>query len=197
MNFKLTHKQAMTILFVGFTAFVSGCKSTEVNQHTERSHINNSESKNIRNALTATPQRNNIARLDEHCYSQVLEREKSVGKSTDLAQQIALAKAATRCIENKSFYPKHPDNQMAMQLNALAVVNYIKAGETEMAQHSLASFRATFVQQDLLFADYTSFVDTAIALLEYEALSAHQLQTLNINSTLRNELKRQQYWRNN
>ena len=146
------------------------------------------------NKQTAVP---SLDRLDADCHSQVLQRESSVGASADIGQQIALAKAAERCIENKSFFPQHPDNQMAMQLNALAVVNFIKAGETQMAEHSLAEFRAQFPQQDLLFADYTSFVDTAIALLQHDELSAHQLQILNINTALRNELKRQEYWLKN
>jgi len=139
----------------------------------------------------------NIDRLDADCHAQVLRRENSVGASSDIAQQIALANAAVRCIANKSFYPKHPDNQIAMQLNALAVVNFIKAGETQMAENSLVQFRTQFPQQDLLFADYTSFVDTAIALLQHDELSAHQLQILNINAELRNELKRQEYWLKN
>ncbi len=136
-------------------------------------------------------------RLDAECHSNVLERENRVGDSPDIAQQIALANAAARCIENKSFFPKHPDNQMAMQLNALAVVNFIKAGETQLAEQSLAQFRKQFPQQDLLFADYTSFVDSAVALLQHTELSVHQLSVLNINESLRRELKRNDYWLRN
>jgi hypothetical protein len=139
----------------------------------------------------------NIQRLDMTCYSDVRERESKIGHSGSAAQQLALAKAATRCIENKSFFPQHPDSESAMQLSALAVVNYIKAGETQMAEKSLVGFRQQFPKQDLLFSDYTSFVDTALALLKYKTLSAHELQTLNINTGLRNELKRQQYWLQN
>ncbi|GAC29375.1 hypothetical protein [Brumicola pallidula] len=138
-----------------------------------------------------------IDRLDAGCHAQVLQRENSVGAAADIGQQIALANSATRCIENKSFFPQHPDNQIAMQLNALAVVNFIKAGESKLAEHSLAEFRSQFPQQDLLFADYTSFVDTAVALLQHDELSAHQFQVLNINTALRNELKRQEYWLKN
>jgi hypothetical protein len=138
-----------------------------------------------------------LERLNAQCHSNVLEREVSVGDSPDIAQQIALANAASRCIENKSFFPQHPDNQMAMQLNALAVVNFIKAGETQLAEQSLAQFRKQFPQQDLLFSDYTSFVDTAVALLQHSELSAHQLSVLNINKSLRLELKRNDYWLRN
>lgn len=138
-----------------------------------------------------------IQRLDSNCYSDVLQRETSVGNSNQASQQIALAKAASRCIEKVHFYPQHPDNQLAMQLNALAVVNYIKAGETQNAAESLSDFRTKFPQQDLLFSDYTSFVDTAVALLQHKNLSARQMQVLNINASLRSELKRQEYWLTN
>jgi hypothetical protein len=138
-----------------------------------------------------------IERLDPNCHSHVLQRESSISNLGDAAQQIALANAATRCIENKNFYPKHPDNQIAMQLNALAIVNFIKAGETQNATHSLSVFRTKFPKQDLLFSDYTSFVDTATALLNYDDLSNREIQVLNINVLLRDELKRQQYWLRN
>lgn len=179
----------LCLAFTSATLLLSGCSTTpnNANASSERNRFIASE-----NVIAPA-----IDRIEMTCHSAVLQRENSVGLSAGAAQQIALAKAATRCFENKIFYPQHPDNQTAMQLNALAVVNFIKAGESEMAEHSLDNFRRQFPQQDLLFADYTSFVDTAIALLEYNDLSAHQLQTLNINRALRNELKRQQYWLRN
>jgi len=167
----------------------TGCSSTPQN-----ASINSPLSKMKDNPIVEAP---SIERLNAECHSKVLERENSVGDSSDIAQQIALANAASRCIENKSFFPQHPDNQMAMQLNALAVVNFIKAGETQLAEQSLAQFRKQFPQQDLLFADYTSFVDTAVALLQHSELSAHQLSVLNINKSLRLELKRNDYWLRN
>ncbi|MFQ3207313.1 MAG: hypothetical protein ACI9IT_001468 [Glaciecola sp.] len=176
---------ALSCLFL----LLTGCNST-----LDKATIESAQTSLTTNKQAAAP---SIDRIHADCHSQVLQRESRVGASADIGQQIALANAAERCIENKSFYPQHPDNQMAMQLNALAVVNFIKAGETQMAEHSLAEFRAQFPQQDLLFTDYTSFVDTAIALLQHDTLSAHQLQVLNINTALRNELKRQEYWLKN
>ena len=178
-------------VFIAISAalLLSGCTSTP-----QKTAVDNPQSRLSSNTAVETP---SIERLDNACHSAVIERENSVGDSVDVAQQIALANAALRCIENKSFYPKHPDNRMAMQLNALAVVNFIKAGETHMAEKSLAQFMKHFPQQDLLFADYTSFVDTAVALLKRSELSVHQLSVLNINKDLRYELKRNDYWLRN
>jgi hypothetical protein len=46
----------------------------------------------------------------------------------------------------------------------------------------------------LYFADYSSFFDTATALLEQQTLSRHQLAALNISADLRTEIERHQYW---
>jgi len=61
------------------------------------------------------------------------------------------------------------------------------------AQQSLKDFRMRFKKQDLVYADFTSFIDTATALLEPN-LSERQLAMLNINPTLRNELTRARNW---
>jgi hypothetical protein len=92
-----------------------------------------------------------------------------------------------------SFHPRHPDNQLAMRLNALAVVNFVKSGDLSSAQSAFDGFKVRFVQQDLVFADYTSFVDTATALLQPN-LSARQVAMLNINPTLKSELARKRQW---
>lgn len=178
--------QSLSIVVITLCLLLSGCNSTAVTR-TSQATISDATLSNT--AL--------VERLDPQCQSQVVQRNNTIGDTGDAAQQIALANAATRCIENKTFYPQHPDNQMAMQLSALAIVNFIKAGETQLAKQSFQAFRTQFPQQDLLFDDYTSFVDTAVALLEQEQLSARQLQVLNINPSLRAELKRQQYWLRN
>lgn len=177
--------------FIAFSAasLLTGCNSTA-----QRADVDLQQGRLHSNTLVEA---SSIERVDNECHAAVLQRENSVGNSADIAQQITLANAALRCIENKSFFPQHPDNQIAMQLNALAVVNFIKAGETQMAENSLAQFRQQFPQQDLLFGDYTSFVDTAVALLQHSELSVHQLSMLNINKALRHELKRNDYWLRN
>ena len=132
-------------------------------------------------------------RVNTDCWAQVQQREQAVRTSNSPAQFMALAKQADRCVQDIRFYPEHPDNQLGMQLNALAVVNYVKSGELEMARDSLNEFTHRFAQQDLVFGDYTSFIDTATALLEPD-LSNRQLAMLNINPTLRSELNRARQW---
>lgn len=144
----------------------------------------------VTNIISPMP---SIERMDVVCVEQVnnLHTRLEIASS---AQYLTLANAAEHCIENLSFSPQHPDLQTAMQFNALAFTNYLKAGDIQQAVNSLAQFRRAFPQQDLLFDDYTSFVDTATALTKQHELSAYQLTTLNINPQLRAELKRTRNW---
>ncbi|WP_371195180.1 hypothetical protein [Glaciecola sp. SC05] len=132
-------------------------------------------------------------RLSSKCVTQVFEREHAVRTSISAAQFMALANQASACLGDITFYPAHPDNETAMRLNALAVVNYLKSGDIAQAKSSFTHFTRRFAQQDLVFADYTSFLDTATALLEPN-LSSRQLAMLNINPTLRSELNRTREW---
>lgn len=165
------------LLFMTAAWFIlSGCNSTVV-----------SSPASVENAVALGQ------RLNTQCVSQVEERENAIRESSSAAQFMSLAKQANRCLEGIRFYPQHPDNEIAMRLNALAVVNFVKGGDLVSAKSSLSDFTQRFVKQDLVFDDYTSFLDTATALLEPN-LSARQLAMLNINPTLRSELNRQRTW---
>lgn len=142
-------------------------------------------------------QANKLTRIDFACEQQVKQREQALEDASNEGAYMALANHAERCIDGISFFPKHPDNQTAMHFNALSVLNFIKAGELQSAQKSLKQFRERFPRQDLVLPDYTSFVDTATALLARDGLTDRQLNLLNINPTLKSELARQQYWSSN
>lgn len=135
-------------------------------------------------------------RLDSSCVTNVSSQQKAVSNG-DMSQHLALAKRAMACIENVDFSPKHPDQKLAMQFNALAFTNYLKAGELSAAKSAFEHFTVKFPQQDLTFEDYSSFVDTATALLNYKELSEYQINTLDISATLRTELIRQKTWAHN
>lgn len=133
-----------------------------------------------------------IERLDYTCLSQV-ENLKNIKHSTP-SQHIMLADLSLSCLKTTDFPPRHEDTEKAMQLLALSFVNYIKAGDVQTAQTTFLTFKQTFPQQDLLFADYTSFIDTATALLSHQGMSDSTLALLNINANLRDELKRKRIW---
>lgn len=154
------------------TVVLSGCAMTEIGQ------------------TPVTEQ--NFERIDSACIKQI--RTAQSLPLSNVAQHLSLANSALFCIGDIAYTPQHPDTKTAMQFNALAVMNYIKAGDMQAAQEAFIRFRQTFPQQDLMFADYSSFVDTASVLLAQQQMSAKQLTLLNINPKLRDELNRQRRW---
>lgn len=85
----------------------------------------------------------------------------------------------------------------AMQVYVASVMNFIKAGELDSAMGMVTQFKQVFPKQDFYFANYTSFIDTAEALLQPEHITPQVLATLNISAPLRQELLRKQYWLKN
>lgn len=132
-------------------------------------------------------------RMKPQCIEQV-QAQQSSPYQKEASQHLSLASTAQYCFENIQFSPQHPDIQTAMHFSALAVVNYVKAGDILAARKALSQFRTKFPQQDLLFEDYTSFVDTATVLVKQDEVTLNQLAYLNINPALRAEIKRQRRW---
>ena len=151
--------------------------------------------------LTDTKQSQHVAdlnqgqfvRIEPACIQQV-ERQKATLTTATASQYKMMANTAENCISNIAFSPKHPDIELAMQFSALAFVNNIKAGDITSATQSLSLFRQRFPQQDLIFEDFTSFVDTASVLVSGEAISQQDLAMMNINANLRAELERKRIW---
>jgi hypothetical protein len=99
-----------------------------------------------------------------------------------------------RCVNGIQFPKGHPDADKALRLMALSVMNFVKGGDIDGAQIALRKTQSKFPDKDLYFADYSSFFDTATALLEQQTLSRHQLAALNISADLRTEIELHQYW---
>lgn len=132
-------------------------------------------------------------RMNTQCIDQVYAQQAGQDQ-TDLSQYLALANTAQYCVGDIQYSPQHPDVETAMQFSALALVNFVKAGDIQSASLALTEFRTKFPQQDLLFDDFTSFVDTATVLVNQQDITPHQLTYLNINPTLRAEITRQRKW---
>ena len=135
----------------------------------------------------------NYIRVDSACIAQVNQQQAAL-ETAQPSQYLSLSNTANHCIQDIPFSPQHPDNQLAMQFNALAFMNFVKAGDMQAAAESLSQFRQRFPQQDLYFEDYSSFIDTAIALVDQHKLNQNQIKLLNINPQLRAEIRRQQKW---
>jgi hypothetical protein len=129
--------------------------------------------------------------------------EQHAEKAASSAQYLNAAKTLMHCLvgltpDNDS--PKSPisfegnEQQAVMKIMASATLNFIKAGDVVSANEMVETFKIQHPKHDLYFSDYTSFLDTATALLTTDNLSAGQLSSLNISRALRYEIERKHYW---
>lgn len=132
--------------------------------------------------------------IDADCEQQAMEMDSFAQQSGQPAQYLASANAMLRCVNGIQFPKGHPDEDKALRLMALSVLNLVKGGDINAAHIALRKTQSKFPNKDLFFADYSSFFDTATALLEQQKLSRHQLAALNISTDLRAEIERQQHW---
>ncbi len=134
----------------------------------------------------------NVKRIDYSCQQNVTRMDASLANTAQPAQYATMAKMLEQCWQGVPLSNYHPDAQLGMQLMASSFLYAIQAGDSEKALNVLTQFETSFNGADLYFADYTSFIDTANALLGMAQPS--NLSNLNINADLRQELERQSYW---
>ena len=135
----------------------------------------------------------NTNRLAPSCVAQVYARE-SAETFRSVSYYTALISNAKACLVPIQDADKHPQKTQIMRLYATVITNSVKAHDSNQARAWLEKFRNNFPMQDLLLEDYTSFIDTMTALLYSNNMNAYQLSRLNISSTLKQELNRQQQW---
>ncbi|WP_299083111.1 hypothetical protein [uncultured Paraglaciecola sp.] len=133
--------------------------------------------------------------IDEACQSQGQRMAQSAETSGANAQYLTAARTLQSCVLHP--LPNHltdKQSEVVMQLMANTTLNYVKGGDIAAAKIQLNEFELQFSDQDLYLADFTSFRDTANALLQGAELSSQELAGLNISRALRAELQRQKYW---
>lgn len=85
-----------------------------------------------------------------------------------------------------------------MKAYALSIQNYFKGGDVVKARANLKRFQTAYAENDLYYSDGASFSDTMSLLLGMESDSAlGEFSTVNVNPTLKTELRRIRYWQRN
>ncbi|MBU2978214.1 hypothetical protein [Alteromonas sp. C1M14] len=146
-------------------------------------------------ACTSTEATSPVSAIDHHCITQAQKMSEHAEYSQSPAQHLGAANAMQHCIANP--LPAHlsdKDHEQIMQVMAISVLSYLKAGDMDGAAAQLRRFDTQFPGQDLYLPDFTSFRDTATALLAGASLQPQILASLNISRGLRLEIERQQYW---
>jgi len=84
-----------------------------------------------------------------------------------------------------------------MRAYALGVQNYVKGGDMVAARRTFDSFKGAFPNHDIYYPDGSSFIVTMEALLgRQDPWSFGEFAALNVNSTLKSEMRRLNYWKN-
>lgn len=127
------------------------------------------------------------------CRDEIVAMDRSAGLNGSLAQYLASANAIGGCLQTVASTHSFITQQQMMQLQALAVLNFLKGGDIAKSRGELANFKRDFSGRDLYFSDQTSFIDTFELLLNDAGHGAEQVN-LNVNKTLLAEFQRKQYW---
>ncbi|MEP1447669.1 MAG: hypothetical protein ABJK37_16305 [Paraglaciecola sp.] len=187
MRYFLSNPHTLKVLTVLFaTAIISGCSSTTKSEPSLPISNNSHHAPYIPTDYYQS--------MEDACETQAMDMDSFAQQSGQAAQYLASAKAMLRCVSGIQFPKGHPEADKALRLMAMSVINLIKGGDIDAAQAALRKTQSKFPDKDLYFADYSSFFDTATALLEQQKLTRHQLAALNISADLRTEIERQQYW---
>ncbi|MBV1920529.1 MAG: hypothetical protein KUG73_07580 [Pseudomonadales bacterium] len=138
------------------------------------------------------------------CKQGGLLLDQSAREKKSSAQYAASAKTLDQCLTDIDEYrdvvsvASIESIEQRMQVHALMVLNYFKAGDIKSAKLQLRAFELSYPGRDLYFSDYTSFVDSLTLLLGVDSL--HSLEgrrkVFNVNPTLASEVSRYRYWQN-
>ena len=85
-----------------------------------------------------------------------------------------------------------------MRAYALGIQDYLKGGDVAKTSETLGKFRQAFPGKDLYYSDGSSFIETMSALLGQKEKSDYgRFAMLNVNETLKGEMRRIEYWKHN
>lgn len=84
-----------------------------------------------------------------------------------------------------------------MRAYALSIQNHFKGGDVERARENFDKFKQTFPRHDLYYPDGSSFTVTMEALLgRTERWTFGEFSALNVNDSVKSEMRRMLYWKN-
>lgn len=114
------------------------------------------------------------------------------------ARYLASARLIERCETELGMGAAGLATEERMRNYALAVHNYVRGGDLKKARETFERFHTAFPNQDLYYADGSSFVDATRALLgQASDQEMGRFSMLNINRTLKAEMSRMSHWTNN
>jgi hypothetical protein len=192
MNPSITNL-SKTLLLCGLVALAAGCSQRPIFDNSELSNqeLNHQDL----NKQVQEPADFSSTAAFEECLASLAE---PLANANNPATYHLGAKYALACLEEAPAMSNRIVQVSVMQVHALAISQFLKAGDINAASQQLRTFKSRFPNQDLLLEDGASFIHTvelAIGLAPKEQSASNSL--LNASSALKSELRRQQYWQVN
>ncbi len=134
----------------------------------------------------------------QSCRDEALDLDGQARTSGDSARYLASARLLERCGADLGAEASTVSADERMRAVALTVQNYLKGGDAGAARRNLERFKQAFPDKDLYYPDGSSFRETMEVLLgQRDPTDFGQYATLNVSSTLKDEMRRVEYWKHN
>ena len=132
------------------------------------------------------------------CRDQAVELDSQARASGDPARYLSSAELLERCDANLGSDAAMIPEDERMRAHGLGIQNYIKGGDAGAARRRLERFKQQYASKDLYYADGSSFRSTMEVLLgQRESRDFGRYSMLNVSTTLKDEMRRIQYWKHN
>jgi hypothetical protein len=133
-----------------------------------------------------------------NCRDDAMDMDAQARKSGDAGRYIASARLLEKCESRLSGEASEVGRDERVRSFALSIQNHLKGGNVESARANLEKFKKAFSDTDLYYPDGSSFIETMDLLLGQKDIREYgQLATLNVNTLLKDEIRRSQHWKRN
>lgn len=132
------------------------------------------------------------------CREEALQLDSQARASGVPARYLSSATLMESCEADLGPEATGISNEERMRAYGLTIQNYIKGGDPAAATRNLDRFERAFPRQDLYYADGSSFRETMEVLLgQRDSMEFGRFATLNVSTTLKDEMRRIEYWKHN
>ena len=129
------------------------------------------------------------------CRDEGLELDRLARASGDRTKYLASARLLEKCESELGPEAAGVARDERMRAYGLSILNFLRGGDMAAARNNLQRYTQTFAENDLYFADGSSFRETMQALLgQRDDRDFGQFSMLNVNRDLKEEMRRIQYW---
>ncbi|MDX1400624.1 MAG: hypothetical protein R3245_01770 [Kiloniellales bacterium] len=130
------------------------------------------------------------------CQDEAIELDRQARSSGDSARYLASARLLERCEAELGPDVAGISKEERMRGYGLTILNYLKGGDAASARRNLERYRQAFPDNDLYYADGSSFRETMETVLgQRDDKEYGQFALLNVSAELKDEMRRMTYWK--